>query len=246
MFLIAVILPQGICKIILFFAAYVLVGWDEIWEAGENIVHCEIFDENFLMAVATIGALAIGEYPEAVAVMLLYQIGEFFQGYALGKSRQSIAALMDIRPDTATVERGGKTLTVSPEDVGNEEVLVIRPGERVPLDGIVLEGASSLNTSALTGESLPRDVTVGDEVISGCVNQSGLLRVRATRPYAESTVAKILDLVENASSKKAKAESFITRFARIYTPLVCGLALLLFLLPPLLAGGDWRVGAKGR
>lgn len=241
LFLIAVLLPDGVLKIGLFFAAYLVIGWDVLREAAYNIFHGEIFDENFLMSVATIGALVIGEYPEAVAVMLLYQIGEWFQSYALGKSRQSIATLMDIRPDTANVERGGQTLTVSPEEVQIGEIFMVKPGERVPLDGIVLEGASALNTSALTGESLPRDVTVGDEVISGCVNQSGMLRVRSTKLFADSTVAKILDLVENASAKKARVENFITRFARIYTPLVCGLALLLFLLPPLIASGDWRI-----
>jgi len=241
LFLAALLIRQSAVSFAVFLAAYLMVGWDVLWEAGKNIVHGEIFDENFLMSVATLGAMAIGEYPEAVAVMLLYQIGEFFQSYALGKSRQSIAALMDIRPDTANVERDGATVTVSPEDVAVGETVLIRPGERVPLDGVVLEGASSLNTAALTGESLPRDVNVGDEVISGCVNQSGLLRVRATRAYAESTVAKILDLVENASSKKAKAENFITRFVRIYTPLVCGLALLLFFVPSLVTGGGWRM-----
>ena len=227
-------------KIVLLFIAYALVGWDVLREAAENIIHGEIFDENFLMSVATIGALAIGEYPEAVTVMLLYQIGELFQSYALGKSRKSIASLMDIRPESANVERDGAVITASPEDVALNEVLVIKPGERVPLDGVVLEGMSSLNTSALTGESLPRDVSMGDEVISGCVNQSGLLRVRVTKLYGESTVAKILDLVENASNKKARVENFITRFARVYTPLVCGLALLLFVLPPLILGGGWR------
>jgi Cd2+/Zn2+-exporting ATPase len=191
--------------------------------------------------VATIGALVIGEYPEAVAVMLLYQIGEFFQRYALGKSRKSIAGLMDIRPDIANVERDGSLLRVSPEDVQVGEVLVVKPGERVPLDGVVLAGTSSLNTAALTGESLPRDVSVGDEVISGTVNVSGLLRIRATKVYGDSTVARILDLVENASAKKARVENFITRFARVYTPLVCGLALLLFVLPPLLSGVGWRM-----
>ena len=241
LFITGLLLPAGPLKTAALMITYLLVGWDVLREAAENIWHGEIFDENFLMSVATIGAIAIGEYPEAALVMLLYQIGEFFQAYALGKSRQSIAALMDIRPDTANVERDGAVLTVSPEEVAPGETLVVKPGERVPLDGVVIEGYSALNTSALTGESLPRDVTPGDEVISGCVNQSGLLRVRATKPYGESTVAKILDLVENASAKKARTESFITRFARVYTPVVCGLALLLFLLPPLLTGGGWRM-----
>jgi Cd2+/Zn2+-exporting ATPase len=240
-FIAALLVPQPVFRFILFLIAYLLSGFSVLKEAGENIIHGEIFDENFLMSVATLGALVIGEYPEAVAVMLLYQTGELFQSYALGKSRKSISALMDIRPDTAHVERKGETITVSPEDVAVGEVFVIKPGERVPLDGVVLEGASALNTAALTGESLPRDVTVGDDVVSGCVNQSGLLRVRASKPYGESTVAKILDLVENASAKKAKTEAFITRFARIYTPLVCAAALLLFVLPPLITGGGWRL-----
>lgn len=240
-FIIALLVSQPVFRLILFIVAYLLSGFSVLKEAGENIIHGEIFDENFLMSIATLGALAIGEYPEAVAVMLLYQTGELFQSYALGKSRKSISALMDIRPDIAHVERNSETVTVSPEEVAVGEVIVVKPGERVPLDGVVLEGNSALNTAALTGESLPRDVTVGDDVVSGCVNQGGLLRVRASKPYGESTVAKILDLVENASAKKAKTEAFITRFARIYTPLVCAAALLLFLLPPLIAGGGWRV-----
>ena len=240
-FIVALLVSQPVFRLILFIVAYLLSGFSVLKEAGENIIHGEIFDENFLMSIATLGALAIGEYPEAVAVMLLYQTGELFQSYALGKSRKSISALMDIRPDIAHVERNSETVTVSPEEVAVGEVIVVKPGERVPLDGVVLEGNSALNTAALTGESLPRDVTVGDDVVSGCVNQGGLLRVRASKPYGESTVAKILDLVENASAKKAKTEAFITRFARIYTPLVCAAALLLFLLPPLIAGGGWRV-----
>lgn len=220
--------------------AYLVVGWDVLKEAGSGILRGQVFDENFLMSLATVGAVAVGEYPEAVAVMLLYQVGELFQSYAVNQSRKSIAALMDIRPDTAHVEREGGLSTVSPEEVAVDEVIVIKVGERVPLDGVVVEGASALNTSALTGESMPRDVAVGDEVISGCVNQSGLLRVRVTKPYEESTVAKILDLVENASDKKSRSESFITRFARIYTPCVVGAALLLFLIPPLLFGGGWQ------
>ena len=214
LFLVAVFLPQGAPKIVVFLASYVLVGWDVLSEAAENIAHGEVFDENFLMSVATLGALFIGEYPEAVAVMLLYQIGEFFQRYALGKSRKSIAALMDIRPDSATVERGGTTLVVSPEEVAVGEILSVKPSERIPLDGVVVEGISALNTSALTGESIPRDVAAGDEVISGCVNQTGLLRVRVTKPYAESTVVRILDLVENSSSKKSRSENFISKFAQ--------------------------------
>ncbi|MEA4998718.1 MAG: heavy metal translocating P-type ATPase [Candidatus Limiplasma sp.] len=236
LFTVALFLQEGSLRMVLLLAAYALSGWEVLLEAGRNILRGEVFDENFLMAIATVGAIVIGEYPEAVAVMLLYQIGELFQSYALGKSRRSIAALMDIRPDTATVERDGTTAVLSPEDVAVADVLVIKPGERVPLDGVILEGTSALNTAALTGESAPRDVTVGDEVISGCVNQSGLLRVRVTKPYSESTVSKILDLVENASVKKAKVENFITRFARVYTPLVCALALLLFVIPSLITG----------
>ncbi len=226
-------------RIILFLAAYLIVGFDVLKEAGEGIVRGQIFDENFLMSIATIGAVAIGEYPEAVAVMLLYQVGELFQSYAVGKSRSSISALMDIRPETADVERGGVVVTVDPEEVDVGEILVVKAGERVPLDGVVVEGASSLNTAALTGESMPRDIAPGDEVISGCINQTGLLRIRAEKRYTDSTVAKILDLVENASDKKARAETFITRFARIYTPAVCLAALLLFLLPPIFNGGGW-------
>ena len=241
LFLLGILLPQSIAKTLTFLAAYMLIGWDVLRSAVANILHGELFDENFLMAVATIGALAIGEYPEAVAVMLLYQIGELFQSYALGKSRQSIAALMDIRPEVANVERDGIVITVTPEDVAIGDVLVVKPGERIPLDGVVLEGSSSLNTAALTGESMPRDVGIGDEVISGCVNQSGLLRMCATKVYDDSTVAKILDMVENASNKKARTENFITRFAKVYTPLVCAAALLLFVLPPLLTGDAWRL-----
>ncbi len=241
LFAAALFLPSGTLKTVMLLAAYAVVGWEVLLDAARNLLQGELFDENFLMAIATVGAIVIGEYPEAVAVMLLYQIGELFQRYALGKSRKSIAGLMDIRPDTANVERGGKLLSVSPEEVAVGETLVVKPGERVPLDGVVLEGASSLNTAALTGESLPRDVAVGDEVISGCVNIGGLLRVRAAKLYNDSTVARILDLVENASAKKARVENFITRFAKIYTPLVCALALLLFVLPPLLTGEGWRM-----
>ncbi len=238
--IIALFLPEGLPRDLLLLAAYLTAGLDVLKEAFLGILHGQVFDENFLMALATLGAVAIGEYPEAVAVMVLYQIGELFQGYAVQKSRKSISTLMDIRPDTAEVERGGQLLTLSPDEVAVEEIIVIKAGARVPLDGMVIEGSSSLDTAALTGESLPRDVTVGDEVISGCVNHSGLLRVRVTKPYGESTVAKILDLVENASDKKARVESFITRFARIYTPAVVVAALLLFLFPPLVFGGSWK------
>jgi len=241
LFIAALLMPRNAFRFALFMLAYVLVGLPVLREAGENLLRGRIFDENFLMSVATLGALVIGETPEAVAVMLLYQLGEMFQGYALGRSRKSIAALMDIRPDAAHAERGGALETVTPEDVAVGEVIAVKPGERVPLDGVVLEGTSALDTSSLTGESLPRDVAAGDEVVSGCVNQGGLLRVRVTKRYAESTVAKILDLVEHAGARKARTENLITRFARVYTPAVCAAALLLFLLPPLLAGGGWRV-----
>ncbi len=236
LFVTALFMAEGTLRTTFFAVAYVLVGWDVLWLAGKNIVRGEIFDENFLMSLATIGAIIIGEYPEAVAVMVLYQTGELFQSYALGKSRKSIASLMDIRPDTANVERENLLLTLSPDEVAVGETLVIKPGERVPLDGVVLEGHSVLNTAALTGESLPRDVAPGDDVISGCVNQGGLLRIRVTKRFEDSTIAKILDLVENASAKKARVENFITRFAKVYTPLVCGLALLLFAIPSLITG----------
>ena len=219
-------------EIPLYLAPYLIIGWDVLWKAVRNILNGQVFDENFLMALATVGAFATGEYAEAVFVMLFYQTGELFQDYAVGKSRQSIAALMDIRPDTANLElEDGSLEEVDPEDVEVGAVVVVRPGERVPLDGEVLEGASALDTAALTGESAPRDVGAGDAVISGCVNQSGLLRVKVTKPCEESTVSKILDLVENAGEKKAASENFITRFARYYTPCVVIAATALFLLP---------------
>ena len=219
-------------EIPLYLAPYLIIGWDVLWKAVRNILNGQVFDENFLMALATVGAFATGEYAEAVFVMLFYQTGELFQDYAVGKSRQSIAALMDIRPDTANLElEDGSLEEVDPEDVEVGAVVVVRPGERVPLDGEVLEGASALDTAALTGESAPRDVGAGDAVISGCVNQSGLLRVKVTKPCEESTVSKILDLVENAGEKKAASENFITRFARYYTPCVTLAALALFLIP---------------
>ena len=204
-----------------------------------NIAHGQVFDENFLTAIATIGAFFTGEYPEGVAVMLFYQVGELFQSYAVGRSRKSIASLMDIRPDYANIEQEGKLIQVDPSEVTVGDVIVIKAGEKVPLDGVVLEGNSSLDTAALTGESLPREIEPGDDVISGCINQSGLLRVRVTKVFGESTVAKILNLVENSSSKKAKAENFITKFARYYTPCVVIGALLLAVLPPLFFGGEW-------
>ena len=224
----------------LYFIPYFVIGWDILWKAVRNIGHGQVFDENFLMCVATIGALVLGEYSEAVGVMLFYQVGELFQSYAVGKSRRSIAQLMDIRPDVANVERDGRILEVDPDEVAVGETIVIRPGEKIPLDGVVLEGASSLNTAALTGESAPRDVGVGSELLSGCVNITGLLKARTTREFGQSTVAKILDLVENASSKKAKAENFITRFARYYTPSVVLAALALAIIPSLVTG-EWSV-----
>lgn len=224
----------------LYLVPYLIIGWDILWKAVRNIGHGQVFDENFLMCVATVGALVLGEYSEAVGVMLFYQVGELFQSVAVGKSRKSIAQLMDIRPDVANVEREGRILEVAPDEVAVGETIVVRPGEKVPLDGVVLEGASSLNTAALTGESAPRDVAVGGELLSGCVNITGLLKARVTKEFGQSTVAKILDLVENAASKKAKAENFITRFARYYTPAVVFAALALAVIPSL-ATGDWSV-----
>ena len=238
MFLAVVLMPlNGIERIAAFIVPYLVIGWDVLWKAIRNIAHGQIFDENFLMALATVGAFGTGEFPEAVAVMLFYQVGEWFQGYAVGRSRQSIAKLMDIRPDYANIEQNGKLVEVDPEEVSIGQTIVIKAGERIPLDGIVLEGKSTVDTAALTGESLPRDVAPGDDVISGCINQNGLLRVRVTKEFGESTVAKILDLVENASAKKAKAENFITKFARYYTPCVVIGAVLLALVPPLIVGG---------
>lgn len=227
-------------RLYLYLLAYLIIGWDILWKAVRNIGHGQVFDENFLMCVATIGALVLGEYSEAVGVMLFYQVGELFQSYAVGRSRKSIAQLMDIRPDVANVERDGQILEVDPEEVAVDETIVVRPGEKVPLDGVVIEGSSSLNTAALTGESAPRDVAVGGELLSGCVNITGLLKVRVTKEFGQSTVAKILDLVENAASKKAKAENFITRFAKYYTPAVVFAALALAVIPSL-ATGDWSV-----
>ena len=240
----AVLVPyEGVWRFLLFFPAYFVIGWDVLWRAVRNIAHVQVFDENLLMALATLGAVCTGfigqgEYPEAVFVMLFYQVGELFQNYAVGRSRKSIAELMDIRPDYANVEREGKLVQVDPEEVAVGDVITVKAGERVPLDGVVLEGTSMVNTSALTGESVPREVRPGDDVISGCVNQSGLLRVRVTKVFGESTVAKILDLVENSSSKKARAESFITKFARYYTPVVVIGAAVLALVPPLFVG-NW-------
>ena len=227
-------------RLALFAVPYLVAGADVLRDAALHICHGQVFDENFLMSIATLGAFATGEYTEAVAVMLFYQVGELFQGIAVGRSRRSIAALMDIRPDVANVERAGAFVECPVEAVEAGEVIAVRPGERVPLDGVVLEGASSLDTAALTGESMPRDVAVGDEVVSGCVNLSGLLRVRVSRPSSESTVTRILELVENSAASKAKAETFITRFARWYTPVVVIGAALLAVVPPLFDGA-WHV-----
>ena len=229
----------GLAWPVLYLIPYGIIGWDVLWRAIRNIKNGQVFDENFLMSVATVGAFGCGEYPEAVAVMLFYQVGELFQSVAVDRSRKSISALMDIRPDYANMERNGELVQVDPEEVSVGDVIVVKAGERVPLDGTVLEGTSSLDTAALTGESLPRDVQAGDEVVSGCVNLTGLLHVKVNKPFGESTVAKILDLVENSSSKKAKAENFITKFARYYTPAVVFAALVLAALPPLLGLGPW-------
>ncbi len=232
---------------------YLIIGYDILWKAAKGIRNGQIFDENFLMAVATLGAIALalrggGEYTEAIAVMLFYQVGEWFQSYAVGKSRRNISQLMDIRPDYANLVQGDEVTQVDPDEVAIGSVILVRPGEKIPLDGVVVEGTSTLNTSALTGESLPQDVQEGAEVLSGCVNLTGLLKLRTTKDFGESTVSKILDLVENASSRKSRSEAFISRFARVYTPAVCGAALLLAVLPPLVrltllglapAWGDW-------
>ena len=237
---IAALIPlDGIWKGLAFAVPYLVIGWDVLWSAVRNIAHGQVFDEKFLMAVATLGAFAIREYPEAAAVMLFYQIGEWFQSIAVGKSRKSIAALMDIRPEYAVVLREDKEQEVDPEEVEIGEIIVLKPGERIPLDGTVIEGAGSVDTSALTGESLPADKTVGDTVLSGSINLSGVLKVKTSSEYAESTVARILELVENSSEKKARIENFITRFARWYTPLVVISAVLLAVIPPLFLSGSW-------
>ncbi|HJB57012.1 MAG TPA: cadmium-translocating P-type ATPase [Candidatus Flavonifractor intestinipullorum] len=229
----------GLTRFVLYLAPYLVIGYDILRKAFKGIRNRQVFDESFLMAVATIGAIALalyegsGDYTEAVAVMLFYQIGEWFQSYAVGKSRRNISELMDIRPDYANVERAGQLEQVDPDEVEIGTVLVVQPGEKVPIDGVVVEGTSTLNTAALTGESLPREAGVGDEIISGCVNMTGLLKIRTTKEFGESTVSKILDLVENASSRKSKSEDFISKFARVYTPAVCGSAVALAVLPPL-------------
>ena len=240
LFAVALLLPtEGWLRLFTFLIPYAVIAWDVLWRAVRNIAHGQVFDENFLMSLATVGALATGEYPEAVFVMLFYQVGELFQSYAVDQSRKSITSLMDIRPDYANIEVDGQLRQVDPEDVAVGDTLVIKAGERIPLDGVVLEGTSNVDTAALTGESLPREAQPGDDVISGCVNLSGLLRVRVTKAFEESTVAKILDLVENSSSKKAKAENFITKFARYYTPAVVLAAVALALLPPLFTSIQW-------
>lgn len=219
--------------------AYVILGWDVVWQAVKNITRGQVFDEHFLMSVSTIGAFAIGEYPEAVAVMLFYQVGEFFQSLAVKRSRKSISDLMDICPDSATVKRNGVLQVVSPESVAVGEIIVVKPGGKIPLDGIVVDGESMLDTKALTGESVPRSIRKGDEALSGCINQSGLLTLKVTKSFGESTVSKITDLVENASARKAPTENFITTFARYYTPVVVGMAAVLAIIPPLVLGGGW-------
>ena len=230
---------EGLWRLPVFLAPYFVAGWDVLWRSAQNIAHGQVFDENFLMSVATVGAMATGEYAEGVAVMLFYQVGELFQSIAVGKSRRSIAALMDIRPDYANVLRDGETLEVDPEDVAVGETIVIKPGERIPLDCVVTEGAGSVNTAAMTGESAPRDVEPGDALVSGTVNINSLLRARVTSVYAESTVARVLDMVENSSERKAKTENFITKFARYYTPAVVFSAVALALIPPLAFGLEW-------
>ena len=226
---------EGIWLGLLYLIPYAVIGYDILRKAVLGIMHGEVFDENFLMAVATVGAMGLGEYSEGVAVMLFYQIGELFQAVAVGKSRQNISALMDIRPDYANIEaEDGSLEQVDPDDVEIGTVIVVRPGEKVPIDGVVVEGTSTLNTSALTGESVPREITVDQDVISGCVNLTGLLKIRTTKEFGESTVSKILDLVENSSMKKSKSENFITKFARYYTPAVCYSALALAILPPVI------------
>ena len=229
----------GVAGTVLYLAAYLIIGYDILRKAFRGIIKGQVFDENFLMAVATVGAIALalyersGDYTEAIAVMLFYQIGELFQSYAVGKSRKNISALMDIRPDYANIERDGRLEQVDPEEVAVGSVIVVQPGEKIPLDGQVIEGSSTLNTSALTGESLPREVQAGEAVISGCINMTGVLKLRTTKEFGESTVSRILDLVENASSRKSRSEDFISKFARFYTPAVCCAALALALLPPL-------------
>lgn len=225
---------------IIFIVAYLIIGYDILLKALKNIKRGKIFDENFLMSVATVGALCIGNLPEAVSVMLFYQVGELFQSYAVNKSRKSVASLMDIRPDYANVIRNDKHIKVDPNEVNIEEIILIKPGEKIPLDGVIVEGSSMLNTLALTGESVPRRVEKGDEVLSGCINNESVLKVKVTKKFGESTVSKILDLVENASSRKSNSEAFITKFAKYYTPIVCGIALVLAILPPIILNQEFN------
>lgn len=242
LFIVAVLLPvRGILKLALYLIPYAVIGGTVLLKAARNILHGQIFDENFLMALATVGAFGVGEYPEAVFVMLFYQVGELFESIAVGKSRRSITDLMDLRPDYANVERNGDTVTVSPEEVSVGDTLIVRPGEKIPLDGTVIDGSTSINTTALTGEPAPRDVSEGDTVISGCVNISGLIRVRADKPYGESTASKILELAESSAANKSRAESFITKFAKYYTPAVVIGALLVAVVPPIFYGNfaEW-------
>ena len=241
LFLIAMIINfnNELINKVIFIVAYIIVGLEIVRKALRNIFRGKVFDENFLMTVATVGAFGIGEFPEAVAVMLFYQVGELFQSYAVDKSRKSIASLMDIRPDYANIEKDGNVLKVDPDDVNIGDIIIIKPGEKVPLDGIVIEGNTSIDTKALTGESLPREIVPGDEILSGSINISGLVKVKVSKEYGESTVSKILDLVENASSKKSKSENFITKFAKYYTPVVVIIAILLVLVPVIFFGGEF-------
>lgn len=240
LFLAGNLLPlHGTAELAVFLVSYAIIGWDILWKAITNILHGQVFDENFLMAIATVGAFILGEHTEGVAVMLFYQVGEWFQSYAVSKSRRSIASLMDIRPDYANVERDGKLVQVDPDEVQIGDTIIVKPGERIPLDGKIIKGSSALDTSALTGESMPREVEPGMEVISGCINQTGILTIQTTKEFGESTVAKILDLVENASEKKGKIENFITRFARYYTPIVVFAAVALAILPPIITGQEF-------
>lgn len=232
---------EGWAELGVYLVCYAVIGWDIVWKAITNILHGQVFDENFLMTIATVGALILGEHSESVAVMLFYQVGEWFQSYAVSKSRRSITSLMDIRPDYANIEKDGKLIQVDPEDVKIGDTIIVKPGERVPLDGKIIKGSSTLDTSALTGESMPREVEAGMEVISGCINQTGILTIQTTKEFGESTVAKILDLVENASDKKGRMENFITRFARYYTPVVVFAALALAVLPPLVTGQAFSI-----
>ena len=222
-------------ELVLYMIPYLVIGYDILKKAVKGIMNHQVFDENFLMAVATVGAVALGDYKEGVAVMLFYQIGELFQSYAVGKSRRNISDLMDIRPDYANIERDGQLEKVDPDEVEIGSIIVVQPGEKVPIDGIIVEGKTTLNTSALTGESVPRSATTGEEVISGCINLSGLIKIQTTKEFGESTVSKILDLVENSSSKKSRSENFISKFAHYYTPAVCYSALALAILPPIIS-----------